>query len=188
MPAFATFALATTLSAFTTPPVEMAVGPTAARARAWEQAAAGLDTQAIARALGREGQLIGDVYRVSLPRSDLAVTVRGVTVRPGLALGSWMAFRPAGGAVVAHGDLVLLASEVNPVISRLLAGGLRVTALHNHLIGESPQVLYLHFWGRGEAEALARSLAEALRATRTPVAAPPAAAADPRLPADRLQR
>ena len=103
MPAFATFALATTLSAFTTPSVEIGAGPPAARARAWEQAAAGPDTQAIARALGREGQLIGDVYRVSLPRSDLAVTVRGVTVRPGLALGSWMAFRPAGGAVLGSG-------------------------------------------------------------------------------------
>src|SRR4051795_11476738 len=90
-----------------------------------------LNTSAIDQALGRSGQMQGDVYRVSFPRSDLTVTVDGVRIRPGFALGSWGAFRSAGADAIAHGDLVLTEAEVDPVISKLFEGGLEITALHN---------------------------------------------------------
>ena len=114
-------------------------------------AAGGLDTAAITRALGRTGAMQPDgvVYKVPAPRGDLKVTVNGIPIKTGLALGSWMAFRKAGTAAVAHGDLVLLDREVNGVISALQQGGMEITAIHNHVLGESPSVLYVHFWGHG---------------------------------------
>src|SRR3954468_19913430 len=100
-----------------------------------------LNTSAIDQALGRSGQMQGDVYRVSFPRTDLTVTINGVRLRPGFALGSWGAFRLSGSEAVAHGDLVLTEAEVDPVISKLFEGGLEITALHNHLQGETPRVM-----------------------------------------------
>ena len=148
-----------------------------------------LNTAAIDQALGRTGQMQGDVYRVSLPRTDLDVTVDGVKLKAGFALGSWAAFKPAGADSVAHGDLVLLQSEVDPVISKLFEGGLEITALHNHILDESPRVMYLHFWGRGDAARLAAALHAALALTATPAAAAPAAASDDTgLGADIIQR
>jgi hypothetical protein len=153
-----------------------------------------LNTAAIDSALGRSGQMQGNVYRVSFPRTDLNVTVDGVRLRAGFALGSWGAFEAAGPEAVAHGDLVLTEAEVDPVISKLFDGGLEITAVHNHLIGESPRIMYVHFWGRGDAAKLATSLHAALAATATPppAPAPPAGAAppaaDPDLKADVIQR
>ena len=133
--------------------------------------AGGLDTAALDRALGRTGQIMdGGVYKVSAPRSDLKVTVNGIAVKAGLALGSWMAFKRAGADAVAHGDLVLLDREVNPVISALQQGGMEITAVHNHVLGESPTVMYVHFWGQGAEAQLARTLASALTKTATPAA------------------
>ncbi len=132
--------------------------------------------------LGRSGKdLPGDVHKYGWPRSDLKVTIGGVNVEAGLALGSWAGFVKAGGAgqVMAMGDLVLLAGEVNPVLRALQGGGLEVLAVHNHLLGESPQVLYVHFAGHGEAQQLAKALRGALDATKTPLAAPAAAPASP---------
>jgi len=130
--------------------------------------------------LGRPGkELPGGVRRYAWPRTDLAVTVGGVAVEAPLALGSWAGFlsTPTGDAMT-MGDLVLLPSEVDPVIRALQAGGLEVLAIHNHLAGESPQVIYVHFGGHGAPEPLAKALRLALAATKTPVAAaPPAPAA-----------
>jgi biotin operon repressor len=117
------------------------------------------------------------VYRVGFPRTDLSVTVHGIAIKPGLALGSWAAFMRAGTGAVVHGDLVLTESEINPVISTLQAGGIQITALHNHLIEETPHVMYLHYWGQGAEGSLAASVRAALATTRTPMAAPAAAAA-----------
>ena len=131
--------------------------------------------EAVDKTLGRPGKLLpGDVHRYGWPRSDLHVTVGGVEVAPTLALGSWAGLFKAGteGHVMAMGDLVLLADEVNPVIRALQAGGLEVLAIHNHLIGESPQVVYVHFGGHGEARKVAQALRAALDATKTPLAAP----------------
>jgi hypothetical protein len=155
---------------------------------------AGLDTAAIDKAVGKSGQVMpGDVYRVAFPRSDLNVTVGSVKVKPGFALGGWAAFKANGGSAVAHGDLVLTGSEINPVISTLQQHNFEITALHNHLINESPSVMYLHFWGQGNAAMLAASLKDALSKTKTPIAAsspaPTATAgtADD-LPADQIQQ
>ena len=154
----------------------------------------GLDTSAIDRALGRSGQAMpGDVYRVGFPRTDLSVTVGGVKVKAGFALGSWAAFKSLGAlGAAAHGDLVLTDTEINPVISALQQHNFEITALHNHLINESPSVMYLHFWGTGDAATLAAGLKDALSKTKTPMG-PPAAAvatagASDDLPAEQIQQ
>lgn len=117
----------------------------------------------IEHALGLKGSLqSGGVYKVALPRTDLTVARGSVVVAPTLGLTSWMAFKPEGTAVVTHGDLCLLEREVNSVLTRLARGGIETTALHNHLAGEQPRVMFLHFWGRGEAQALAETLRGAL--------------------------
>jgi hypothetical protein len=130
----------------------------------------------VEQALGRAGTLMpGDVYKVSFPRSDLTVTLDGVTIKPALALGSWTAFKEIGdGHVMTMGDLVLLESEVTPVMDALQKGGIEQSALHNHLIGESPHVMYMHFDGHGDAAKLALTLHDALALTKTPMGpAPP---------------
>ena len=134
------------------------------------------DWKDVEQALGRAGTLLpGDVYKVSFPRSDLTVTLDGVTIKPALALGSWAAFKEIrSGHVMAMGDLVLLESEVTPVMDALQKGGIEQSALHNHLIGESPHVMYMHFDGHGDAAKLARTLHDALALTKTPMGpAPP---------------
>lgn len=125
--------------------------------------------------LGRPGKPFpGDVRKYGWPRADLRVTTGGVAVEPALALGSWAGFVKTSpeGQVMTMGDLVLLPSEVNPVVRALQAGGLDVLAIHNHLIGESPQVVYVHFGGHGPAARLAAALRGALETTKTPFAAP----------------
>jgi len=128
------------------------------------------DWAPVADALGRAGALQpGDVYKVSFPRIDLAVTLDGVAIKPALALGSWIAFKQGAGNAMAMGDLVLLPAEVNPVIAELQKGGVEQSALHNHLIDESPRVMYLHFSGHGDAVSLAKTLHAALSLTKTPM-------------------
>ena len=125
-------------------------------------------------AMGRPGAVqAGDVHRYSFPRSDLAVTLDGVRLKPALALGSWLAFRDMGNDAEVMGDLVLTQDEVNPVLSRLLDGGLTITALHNHLLRSAPATMYMHVHGSGDAVKLATALRQALGASRTPTGAPP---------------
>jgi hypothetical protein len=127
-----------------------------------------LDTATIAREIGKAGETQGDVYKISLARTDLQVSIEGVLLKPGLALGSWIAFKSVGQGAVAHGDLVLGEDEVAPVVRELEERGVRITALHNHLIHELPRVMFLHFWGQGEAGTLAQHLKQALSKTKTP--------------------
>ena len=144
--------------------------------------------QTVNRILGRPGTLQGETYRVGFPRNDLHVTVGAVTVRPTLALGSWVAFKQTPDSMMMlMGDLVLLPAEVGPVIDALQSGGVTQTALHNHLAGESPHVVYLHIEGRGHAEALATAVHTALTHTRTPLAAPASPPAVPPLGLDTVQ-
>ena len=134
------------------------------------------------QALGKTGQLqAGDVFRVGMPRTDLSVTVKGVAVKAGFALGSYAAFKQVGDQAMVMGDLVLLDQEVPAVTSGLLSGGLDVTAVHNHLNEMSPHVMYVHYEGHGDAVQLAKSLRQALSASGTPLGspAPPAAAGGP---------
>ena len=135
-------------------------------------------------ALGKPGsEQPGGVWRVSLPRTDLKVTLDGVELRPGFALGSWLAFHPHGQELMVMGDLVLLEGEVAPVMRRLAAGGLEVTALHNHLLRAQPATMYMHVAGRGDAARLATALRAALQESATPLqgGAAPAAAGGERI-------
>jgi hypothetical protein len=192
--------------------------------------AQGLDTAKIDEVLGRSGQKTGDVYRVGFPRTDLHVSIAGVEVRPGLALGSWAAFsgnndraitKPAGfvkvvediigmkgtwnggvlafgiprgepvtedgmtltgpqgvaeainfqeagtGQVATTGDFVLIASEVNPVISALEAHNIEVTALHSHMLTEQPRLFFMHFWSVGSPDAVAQGIKAAIEKIKT---------------------
>ena len=155
--------------------ITLVVGAVAAAA---PQTPNSLNTAAIDKAFGMTGQMQGDVYRIGMPRTDLAVTVHGIAIKPGLALGSWAAFRKAGGQAVVHGDLVLTETEINPLISKLQDGGFQITALHNHLLDEHPHVMYLHYWGQGSEESLAATLRGALQTTKTPLVSAPAAPAN----------
>jgi hypothetical protein len=141
----------------------------------------------VAAALGKSGSVQpGNVYKVGFPRSDLDVHIDDVQLKPGLALGSWVAFLQFPQHTMVMGDLVLTEDEVNPVISALQAGGIEQTALHNHVLRESPRVMYLHFGGQGDPAALARTLRTALQKTRTPFAAGGAPATTIDLPTTEL--
>jgi hypothetical protein len=120
-------------------------------------------------AIGRPGQAQpGDVIRFGLPRRDLHVTLDGVEVKAGFALGSWVAFKKAGASAMVMGDLVLTPDEVEPVMLKLQQGGIEQSALHNHLLGETPHVMYMHVQGHGEAVKLAKTIHDAIALTKTP--------------------
>jgi hypothetical protein len=118
----------------------------------------------VAVALGKKGDLSGDgVYKVTFPRHDLKVTMHGAPVPVGMGLASWAAFtRMPDGKYMVMGDTVMLGAEVNPVIDALRAGGIEIVALHNHMLGEQPQVMFMHYQGEGDAEALARTIRRGL--------------------------
>ena len=135
------------------------------------QQAGTLDWKAVERALGKAGSMQpGDVYKVSLPRSDLKVTVAAVELKPALALGSWVAFKNTGGVTMAMGDLVLTEDEVTAVLTKLQAGGVEATALHNHVLHESPRVMYMHIHAMGDGVKIAQAIHDALALTKTPFA------------------
>ena len=140
--------------------------------------AADPDWKAVEQALGKSGGMQpGDVFRIGMPRIDLAVTVKGVPVKAGFALGSYAAFKQVGDQSMVMGDLVLLDQEVPAVMSGLFSGGLEVTAVHNHLNEMSPHVMYMHYEGHGDAVQMAKALRQALSASGTPLGGTPAAPA-----------
>src|SRR3989441_5647135 len=140
-----------------------------------QQQAGATDWKPVEQALGKAGSMQpGDVYKVSLPRSDLKVTVGGVELKPALALGSWVAFKKAGDMTTVMGDLVLTEDEVTPVLTKLEEGGVEPTALHNHVLHESPRVMYMHIHAMGDAVKIAKAVHDALALSKTPFAAPAA--------------
>ncbi len=144
-------------------------------------AAQGLDTAKIDEAMGRSGQKAGDVYRLGFPRTDLHVSIAGVDIKPGLALGSWAAFAGNDNDAMVMGDLVLVENELTPVMKKLRAAGFEITAVHNHVLNEAPRVIYMHYLGHGKVVELAKSLHAALAESKTPLdkPAPPAPPAEP---------
>jgi hypothetical protein len=133
------------------------------------------DFKAVDQALGRSGQLQADgAYKFGLPRGDLKVTVEDVQVKPTLALGSWVAFSSPGQDAMVMGDLVLAEDEVSPVMLALQENGLQVTALHNHLLHETPRVMYMHIAGHGDAVKLAGAIKQVIALTKTPAPSQPA--------------
>jgi hypothetical protein len=135
------------------------------------------DWKAVDEAMGRPGKLQPDgVQKYSMPRGDLKVTAGGVAVKPALALGSWVAFHQEGGKTMAMGDLVLTEAEITSVLTKLEQSAVEATALHNHLLRESPHVMYLHIEGEGDPVKIAQAVHTALGLTGTPAAAPNAPA------------
>jgi Domain of Unknown Function (DUF1259) len=144
-------------------------GATAANAPASAQE---IDWQKVDSAIGRGAAVTGDVHRYGFPRSDLQVTVDGVTIRPSLALGGWTAFKPAHGGAMVMGDLVLLDTEIAPVMSKLIEGGIEITAVHNHVLRGNPATYYMHIGGHGDPVKLATAIRAGLAESKTPLAAP----------------
>ncbi len=130
--------------------------------------AAETDWKKVDLVFGRTAAVSGAVHRYGLPRSDLKVSLDGVQLKPGFALGGWVAFEPMGDSTMMMGDLVLAEAEINPVMAKLLAEGLQVTALHNHLLRANPPTFYMHVSGVGDAEQLARKTRVALEESQTP--------------------
>jgi hypothetical protein len=150
-------------------------------------AAAENDWSKVATALGKSGAVMpGDVYRVGMPRTDLHVTLDGVELKPTLALGSWVAFEGSGTDTMVMGDLVLTESEISPVMKQLLASGIEITALHNHLLRAQPATFYMHVLGHGDPVKLATALHEGLALSKTPLVntPPPAGGAAPKIDLD----
>ena len=144
--------------------------------------------KAVEQAIGKAGAMQpGDVFKFSFPRSDLKVTVAGVQLKPALALGSWVAFKKMDSHAMAMGDLVLTEDEVGPVMMKLQQGGVEQTALHNHVLGESPRVMYMHISATGEPVKIAESIHAALALSKTPMGAPAASAPSQDLGIDTKQ-
>jgi hypothetical protein len=138
-----------------------------------------VDWAKVDAALGRKATVTADVHRYAFPRTDLNVTLDGVTIKPALALGGWVAFKPMHGGAMAMGDLVLLETEINPVMTKMIANGLEITAIHNHVLRGSPATFYMHVGGHGDAEKLAIAIRDALGESKTPMQAPAAASPPP---------
>lgn len=146
-------------------PADDAAGGTASAAAGQE-----IDWRPVDSAMGRSGAIQpGEVYRFGMPRSDLRVTSQGVAIRPSFALGSWLAFRQSGpNEAVAVGDLVLTEDELNLVLSRLQQDGVGQTAIHKHLLEESPAIWWTHVHAHGDPVRIARAVRAALELTGTP--------------------
>jgi hypothetical protein len=138
-----------------------------------------IDWKQVDAALGKTAAVSGEIHRYGFPRTDLNVTLDGVTIKPTFALGGWVAFVPAHGNVMIMGDLVLLETEINPVMKKLLESGLSITAVHNHLLRASPATFYMHVGGQGDPVKVATAVRAALAESQTPFNPPPAAAAPP---------
>src|SRR6266571_5151548 len=134
--------------------------------------AQGIDWDKVDAAFGRKPAVSGDVHRYGFPRSDLQVSVDGVAIKPAFALGGWIAFKPAHGGAMAMGDLVLLETEVNPVMAKLTEAGVDITAVHNHLLRANPATFYMHVGAHGDPVKIATAIRDALSASKTPLSPP----------------
>src|ERR1700712_4752621 len=141
--------------------------------------AAEIDWKKVDAALGKSAAVSGEVHRYGLPRSDLHVALDGVAIKPALALGGWVSFAPVHGEAMVMGDLVLLETEITPVMTKLLDGGLDITAIHNHILRASPATFYMHVGGHGDPEKMAAVIRSALSASKTPFDPPSTTAGPP---------
>jgi hypothetical protein len=122
-------------------------------------------------AMGRPGKVQPDgTFKFSMPRKDMKVTVNGTPIQAGLALGSWIAFTGAPDHAMVMGDLVLAEDEVEPVMMKLQQEGVQQTGIHNHLLHETPRVMYMHIGGHGDPVKMAKAVHDALDLTKTPPA------------------
>jgi len=165
----------------------LALAMTGAVLWAGSAAAQEVDWGKVDAALGRKAAVTGDVHRYGFPRSDLKVTLDGVEIKPAFALGGWVAFKPAHGGAMVMGDLVLLESEIAPVMSVLIQNGLEITAVHNHLLRASPATFYMHVGGHGDPAKIATTLLQALQSSKTPLTPPAAPSTQPAVDLDTAQ-
>ena len=122
-------------------------------------------------AIGRKATVSGDVHRYGFPRTDLNVSLDDVTLKPAFALGGWVAFKPMNAEAMVMGDLVLLETEITPVMTKLIENGIEITAIHNHLLRAKPMPFYMHVGGHGDAIKLATAIRAGLAASKTPLEA-----------------
>ena len=136
-----------------------------------QKVAAGEEWKTVEDVFGFPGANLPEgVVRFNMPRKDLHVSLGGTEVKPGLALGAWAAFHHVGrNDAMIMGDLVLTEDEVAPVMKALQDGGVEITAIHNHLLGESPKIMYLHMGGHGDPVKLARTIRQAVGLSKTPI-------------------
>jgi hypothetical protein len=146
-----------------------------------------IDWKKVDDAIGRTAAVSGDVHRYGFPRTDLTVTLDGVTIKPAFALGGWTAFKPVHGGAMVMGDLVLLETEITPVMTKLIESGLEITAVHNHVLRGSPATFYMHVGGHGDPVKLASAIRTALAESKTPLTPPTPAAAPPAVDLDTAQ-
>ena len=159
----------------------------AATSAGWSQE---IDWQKVDDAMGRKPAVVsGDVHRYGFPRRDLNVTLDGVSIKPALALGGWVAFKgmSSGNQAMVMGDLVLLETEIKPVMTKLVEGGLDITAVHNHLLRANPATFYMHVGGHGDPAKMAVAIRTALSESKTPLAPPTPPAAAPAIDLDTVQ-
>lgn len=146
-----------------------------------------IDWQKVDDAFGRKPAAVaGDAHRYGFPRTDLNVTLDGVAIKPALALGGWVAFKPMHDDAMVMGDLVLLETEINPVMTKLIENGIEINALHNHLLRANPATFYLHVGGMGDPVKMATAIRTALAQSKTPLTAT-AAGASPSIELDTAQ-
>src|SRR3954463_3226190 len=146
-----------------------------------------IDWGKVDAAFGRKAAVNGEVHRYGFPRSDLSVTLDGVAIKPGFALGGWVGPKAAHGGAMGMGDLVLLESEINPVMTALIHNGLEITAVHNHLLRANPATFYMHVGGHGDPEKIATVIVQALQSSKTPLAPPTPPAQQPAVELDTAQ-
>ena len=147
-------------------------------------AAQEIDWRKVDTVLGRSGTVSSPVHRYGFPRSDLQVTVDGVAIKPALALGGWAAFMPTPDGAMVMGDIVLLETEINPVMAKLLEGGMEITAVHNHLLRANPETFYMHIAGHGDPARMAEAIHAALALSKTPMNSSPASTQPPPIDLD----
>ncbi|TAL62160.1 MAG: DUF1259 domain-containing protein [Bacteroidetes bacterium] len=132
------------------------------------------DWSNVEKVFGKKGNVQNNIFKITFPRSDLKVKVGDFSVAPGLALTSWIGFMKMGNMTTMMGDLVVLDKEVPPAISKLIAEGLQISALHNHIINEVPAIKYIHYSGSGDAVSLATKIRSVIEITGTPLISSPA--------------
>ena len=121
-----------------------------------------LDVAQLAKIIGHEGEQNGAVYKITIGRSDLSLKEMGATINARMGLNTWAAFYGSDSEAIVAGDVAMLDSEVTPVLKALRGNGLDVVAIHQHMTGTQPTIFFLHYWGKGEAQKLARAVRSAV--------------------------
>jgi hypothetical protein len=125
-------------------------------------AAGQMDTAKLAKLIGHEGEQNGQVYKITIGRSDVKLKEMGATINARMGLNTWATFYGSDANAEIAGDVAMLADEVTPVLKALRSNGLNIVAIHNHMTGGSPAIYFLHYWGTGSSEKLAAGFKAAL--------------------------